>query len=379
MIDDGDGPDYPGAGFVTPSVRTDLSDVEVLLHDVALSMAFNLTPRNPQYVIKRLLPNHCYKIISGMPSYSERHGIGEVGNLLTPVPKRALLDAIESNEIVTIDDAPHDESVACYMAGHIMSKNIQSIAIVPIGQNGVRWLIVLDKVPPCGKGFSLQDREHLESCKCSTERSLLHLSEEIVEANHRTLQKALSEYAHLFRNPLTVIGGFARKLKETRDPERVGMYADIICSQSRRLEEDFCSFMALVGHLFPNGQRRTPEPLGRLLQPFLADAQYRLIGARELLESIVTVVPEVVQALFGEMKKYLRCSLGTGGAILLEVKQEPGYAALVFYSAAFQEFKEDKDVRLAIFRQVAYQVGGDCRMGKGWCRISLPRDAIRPQ
>lgn len=379
MLDSGDPLVNPEAGYSPSRAETGLSDVEVLLHDVALNMAFQVTPCNPQYVIKRLLPNDCYKIISGMPSFSERHGIGEVGNLLTPVPKRALLDAIESNEIVIIDDAPHDDAVACYMSGHIRSKNIQSIAIVPIGQTGVRWLIVLDKVPPSDKGFSSRDREHLEVCKSSTERSLLHLSEEIAEASHRTLQKALKEYAHLFRNPLTVIGGFAGKLKQTRDPERIEMYAEIICAQSRRLEEDFCSFMALVGHLFPNGQRRVPETLDYFLQPFLADPQYRLTGERRPLDSIVLVVPEVLQALLGEMKKYLRCSLGTGETILIEVRQEREYAVLILYSSAFQEFKEDKDVRLAIFRQVAFQIDGDCRMGKGCCRISLPLHGTRAQ
>ena len=67
---------------------SDISDVEVLLQDVALSMAFQVTPKNPQYVIKRLLPNDCYKIISGMPSFSERHGIGEVGHLHRPCRRR---------------------------------------------------------------------------------------------------------------------------------------------------------------------------------------------------------------------------------------------------------------------------------------------------
>jgi len=360
------------------SAHADLSDVEVLLQDVALSMAFQVTPQNPQYVIKRLLPNDCYKIISGMPSFSERHGIGEVGHLHTPVPKKALLHAIESNEVVTIDDAPHDDSVGCYMSSHIKSKNIQSVAIVPIGRNDVRWLIVLDKVPPSGKGFSPRDREHLETCKSSTERSLLHLSEEIAAVNTRTLQMALSEYAHLFRNPLTVIGGFARKLKQTRDPERIEAYSEIITTQSQRLEEDFCSFMALVGFLFPSRGRAVRDRLDRLLRFFLADPQYRLLGDRQLPECEVQVIPEAAQALFDEFRKYLRCSSGTGENILIEVKKESTHAAVIFYSTAFQAFKEDKDVRLAIFRQVAYQLEGDFRMGKGWCQITLPLNESRP-
>jgi signal transduction histidine kinase len=118
------------------------------------------------------------------------------------------------------------------------------VAIVPIGRNDVRWLIVLDKVAPSRMGFSLRDREHLETCKSSTERSLLHLSEEIVEVNHRTLQRALSEYAHLFRNPLTVIGGFAKKLNRP-DPRGSNLLRDHL-PPVLRLEEDFCSFMALV-------------------------------------------------------------------------------------------------------------------------------------
>jgi hypothetical protein len=372
-----DGSPYLEGEDVAAPAHADLSDVEVLLQDVALSVAFQVTPNNPQYVIKRLLPNDCYKIISGMPSFSERHGIGEVGHLHTPVPKKALLHAIEWNEIVTIDDAAHDDAVACYMSSHIKSKNIQSVAIVPIGRNDVRWLIVLDKVPPSGKGFSLRDREHLETCKTSTERSLLHLSEEIAEVNNRTLQKALSEYAHLFRNPLTVIGGFARKLKQTRDPERIETYSEIISSQSQRLEEDFCSFMALVGFLFPSRHQRVRDRLDRYLQYFLTDPQFQFLGDLQLLGCEILVVPEAVQALFEEFRKYLRCSSGSGESILIEVKKDPTHAAVIFYSTAFQAFKEDKDVRLAIFRQVAYQLEGDFRMGKGWCQITLP--LLEPQ
>jgi len=359
-------------GCLASPAQGGLSDVEVLLQDVALGMAFQVTPNNPQYVIKRLLPNDCYKIISGMPSFSERHGIGEVGHLHTPVPKRALLHAIERNEIVTIDDAAHDDSVGCYMSGHIKSKNIQSVAIVPIGRNDVRWLIVLDKVPPSGIGFSLRDREHLETCKSSTERSLLHLSEEIAEVNNRTLQMALSEYAHLFRNPLTVIGGFARKLKQTKDPERIESYSEIIYTQSQRLEEDFCSFMSLVGFLFPGRHRKVRDRLDRHLRLFLADPQYQVLGDRQLLECEVQVDPEALQVLLDEFRKYLRCSSGTGENISIEVKKEPTHAAVIFHSTAFQVFKEDQDVRLAIFRQVAYQLEGDFRMGQGWCRITLP-------
>jgi len=358
---------------------SDLSDVEFLLHDVALSMAFQITPRNPQYVIKRIIAGDCYKIISGMPAFSERHGIGEVGHLHAPVPKQALLSAILENRIVAIDDAPNDESVGCYMAGHIRSKNIQSIAIVPIGRDAVRWLIVLDKVPPSEKGFTDREREHLEACKSSTERSLLRLSEEIVETSQRTLQNALREYAHLFRNPLTVIGGFARKLRETSDPERMQSYADIIATQSRRLEEDFCSFMTLVSHLFPNGHPKVAEPLGTFVAPFLADPRYRLEGDELLLSAAVQVIPEAAQALFGEMRKFLLCSAGSAEEILIELDREPAHAALVFHSSAFQQFKENADVRLPIFRQVAYQLDGDCRIGKGWCRISLPLGDLRPR
>ncbi len=364
-------------GLAQPA-HAGLSDVEVLLQDVALSMAFQVTPANPQYVIKRLLPNDCYKIITGMPAYSERHGIGEVGHLRTPVPKKALLQAIEWNEIVTIDDAAHDDAVACYMSSHIRSKNIQSVAIVPIGRNEVQWLIVLDKVPPSGKGFTTRERDHLETCKSATERSLLHLSEEIAEVNHRTLQKALAEYAHLFRNPLTIIGGFARRLRKTRDPERIDSYAEMICAQSRRLEEDFCSFMALVGFLFPSRQRKDRDRLDLHLRFFLADPRYRLLGDRQLLACEVLVVREAAQALFDEFRKYLMCSSGSSETILIEVKREPTHAAVIFYSTAFQVFKEDQDVRLAIFRQVAYQLDGDFLMGKGWCRISLPLAEVRP-
>ena len=91
------------------------------------------------------------------------------------------------------------------------------------------------------------------------------------------------------------------------------------------------------------------------------------------------VVPEALQALLEEFRKYLRCSSGTGERILVEVKKEPTHAAVIFYSTAFQVFKEEKDVRLAVFRQVAYQLDGDFSMGKGWCQVTLPLNESRPQ
>jgi len=127
-----------------------------------------------------------------------------------------------------------------------------------------------------------------------------------------------------------------------------------------------------VGFLFPSRHQKVRDRLDRLLQFFLADSQYAVLGDRQLLECEVQVVPEAVQALFEELRKYLRCSSGTGENILIEVKKQPTHAAVIFYSTAFQMFKEDKDVRLAIFRQVAYQLEGDFRMGKGWCTITLP-------
>jgi hypothetical protein len=156
-------------------------------------------------------------------------------------------------------------------------------------------------------------------------------------------------------------------------------YAGIIHEQSLRLEDDFCSFMALVSHLFPNGHRKAEEPLLRFVGPFLADPRYRLVGDERLLSAVVEVVPEAAQALFGELRKYLSCSSGSAETVVIELAREPAHAALVFRSSAFQKFKEHADVRLPIFRQVAYQLDGDCRIGKGWCRISLPLGAGRPQ
>jgi hypothetical protein len=130
--------------------------------------------------------------------------------------------------------------------------------------------------------------------------------------------------------------------------------------------------MALVGYLFPNSQPRAVDHLEKYLQVFLADPQYQILGDPHLLECDVLVAPDVVYTFFTELKKYLRCSSGSGEKILIELVKEPSHLALFFYTTAFQEFKEETDVRLPIFRQVAYQLNGDCRMGKGWCKVSLP-------
>jgi hypothetical protein len=130
--------------------------------------------------------------------------------------------------------------------------------------------------------------------------------------------------------------------------------------------------MALVGFLFPGRQPKVRGRLDRYLGCFLADPQFQYLGDPRFLERDLLVVPEAVHALFDEFRKYLRCSCGSAENILVEVRHEPAHAAVIFTCSAFQPFKEERDVRLAIFRQVAYQLEGDFHVGKGWCRISLP-------
>ncbi len=47
----------------------------------------------------------------------------------------------------------------------------------------------------------------------------------------------VTQTAHLIRNPTTSIGGFARRLAKTKDPEKIKEYAGIIVSEVDRLEK----------------------------------------------------------------------------------------------------------------------------------------------
>jgi hypothetical protein len=349
-----------------------VTEIERMLHGVALDVALKITPENPQYVIKRLLPDNCYKIVSGMPPHSERHGIGEVGHLLKPFPKRALLRAIDSNEIVVINDAPKEDEVMCYMAGHIEEKKISSIAIIPICRAEVRWLIIIDRLQSVSGGFSQESIELLEACKYTTDRALTNLSEEIVEDSSRTLRMAMCEYAHLLRNPLVVIGGFADRLKKTEDRTAIYRYADIISSHARRMEEEFSSFVSLVTFLFPNGHHAVREHVATLLTPFLSDDQYEVNLEQTILREEVEVVPEIMKAFCLELKKFIARSGRAGDRATVEAVRENSHLTLLFHSSAFQDFKEDADVRLPIFRQVAYKMNGHFWLGKNLCKVTLP-------
>ncbi len=58
-----------------------------------------------------------------------------------------------------------------------------------------------------------------------------------VPRNDRAIQYTLQAIAHEIRNPLTAVGGFARKLAETLDPgSEGGKYVHLILSEAKRLE-----------------------------------------------------------------------------------------------------------------------------------------------
>ena len=265
-------------------VQVNFSEIEMqLLSKWTYNLAINIVPENLQCILMRLdRGGKRYRIITGLPSDNRRHGIGEVGHLYEPVAKTALLEAVGSHEVVVIQQAKTDSRVS-YMERHVLDKDIEAIAILPICyEKVVRWLIVIDKVPPSKPGFSDKELDYLKKQKHWLENYELPVIRLETTMNYglTSLRGILDNYGHEIRSRLLPIGGYAQLIKKHLSPDHVKItrFVEHIINESRRCENELAAFTKLIIHLYSAEDTKEPIPVTELLDYFRDLSNRRYLG-----------------------------------------------------------------------------------------------------
>ena len=362
-------------------VQVNFSEIEMqLLSKWTYNLAINIVPENLQCILMRLgQGGKRYRIITGLPSDNRRHGIGEVGHLYEPVAKTALLEAVGSHEVVVIQQAKTDSRVR-YMERHILDKDIEAIAILPICyEKVVRWLIVIDKVPPSKPGFSDQELDYLKKQKHWLENYELPVIRLETTMNYglTSLRGILDNYGHEIRSRLVPIGGYAQLIKKhlSSDHVKITRFVEHIINESRRCENELAAFTKLIIHLYSAEDTKEPRPVTELLNYFRDISNGRYLGDEKEYQGItIEGYKEALDAVFSELARYIATTGIKQEETRVAVTQDDFSISLVIKNRVFQGYKKDMDVRLSLFDHIIRKTGGNVVYGQGECLIRFPKD-----
>lgn len=366
---------------ISKEEQVNFSEIEMqLLSKWTYNLAINIVPENLQCILMRLdREGQRYRIITGLPSDNRRHGIGEVGHLYEPVEKTALLEAVHTNEVVVMQQAKTDPRVR-YMERHVLDKGIESIAILPIYyEKAVRWLIVIDKVPPVKPGFSDKEMDYLQKQKHwleSYELPVIRLST-TVNYGLTSLRGILDNYGHEIRNRLQPIGGYAHLIKKNIavDNDKLSCYVEKIIHEVVRCENELAAFTKLIIHLYTTEDKKELIPVSELIDYFKTIPNMRYSdNAKEYQKIAIMNYKVTLDAVFSELARYIATTGIKNDETWLSLTQDDYTIGLVIQNRVFQDYKQDMDVRLSLFEHIIKKTGGNVAFGQGECLIRFPRD-----
>ncbi len=381
--------------FVPDDTFDIIAKVEECLKSTALSLATQITRLNRQAVVKRLFYDsdgkYKYMIIAGIPEKSDRHGLGEEGFLFEPVEKTALLEAVNSNDVVIIQDAYRDPRTQ-YMRVHVETKNIQSVAIIPIKYgNVVKYLIILDKVPPSQKGFTEGKEgeiEFLRQAKHRIETKVIPCAKAGTDTNlYVIFQQLLNGLLHETLNRLMSIGGFNNRTGNQLDKlisalgdgvdaqvkellEKLQRNTATIKKESTLCEHNIKGFHDLARLILPTEEIEEMISAKHILGYF-AEENYVLGSSDNGIEkSHIIAHPSKVDALFSQFKKYLavRTNNGNGHKTLISTKKEGSFLEICLQNESFREV----NTVLELFEYLVGTMNGWLRFHEDRCVIALP-------
>jgi hypothetical protein len=341
--------------------------IDKLIIEAALQLAQKLTPKKPQGVVFKIQDDpDVFKILWGIPMDSHRHGIGDVGHLQLPTKKIAILDAINENRPIIIDDAINDHRVE-YMREHVKSKDILSLAVIPIMRDeSVDWLIIMDKVEPAKKGFTSTEVVQIEKCKKHLEKSISNISN--VLNGH--IESMLSDYADVLRNQLPPLSGLARKIIKTENLAEAKTQAALMNEVILKLEKELVSYFSLADCIAENHKKQKVK-----VSEILAGAEnaFEISADPAVMSKKVFVNQDVMKIFFFEFGSYLKRSGGQEGLPIVNIESETFNIVLRIKNKAFGEFKESTDSRLSLLKSVIVGQNGDMNIKTELCTIALPR------
>jgi signal transduction histidine kinase len=167
----------------------------------------------------------------------------------------------------------------------------------------------------------LEEKFELTTQELKTTQEKLIRSERLAAMGH-----LVDGVAHEIRNPITVIGGFARRIKEqSEDKETLEKYADIILAESERLERLVKKVRELAEVQTASLQ---PDNIGhvvdKILKIFLPSAENRGIKIMVNMERDIPLVdmdgPQMVMALSNIIENSLE-AIDENGEISLNIKK----------------------------------------------------------
>lgn len=209
--------------------------------------------------------------------------------------------------------------------------------------------------------------------------------------------------AHEIRNPIMILGGFARRMrKQVEKDARLREYAGIILEQSERLENMVLRIGDYVSLLTPN---MAPEHIGRLVKNvvgrFKPVASSQGVSMKVALERDIPTLRvdghQITTALGNILENALE-SMPQGGEVLVEGKKEDGGILILIRDTGAGITREDLDavydpffssktqgvgLGLTMVHQIVMNHQGEIKIeserGKGTLvRLRLPPDTERP-
>lgn len=182
-------------------------------------------------------------IRSGLPGNVGSHGFGLEEPLYEP-RKEALVEAHEHGKVVIIEDAKRDPRTEYMRAMTWDPKyNIDQIAVIPMNLADLRipvsFLVAIDIVnsPHELAEEQVQFLEKARALVVNTVRSAVELLHRVKVDRAKDKRDLLLNLHHEIRNPLTSLGGFAKRVASAATDDRVRRYADIMIEESARIEK----------------------------------------------------------------------------------------------------------------------------------------------
>ena len=267
----------------------------------------------------RILPDETAYLMAGEPR--SEHGVGMKFSL--PLLK----DVVESKSCVVSND-PLDDKRTEPTRELIYDKDINAIFLIPLLIRGeVVGIISIDATKD-KKGFS---EEEIYFCRTLANQASLLLERDLTHKEREEketlviLGQAAAEAAHRIRNPLVIIGGFARVLVKKLENSPVQKDAQAIVESVDKLEE---VVNLLLKFSRPKRNNLAKTDINEIIKK-TEEIAFGLIGEKNIsidcqLDSLplILVNPEEIKDVFSDILRNAVEAIKESGRIFVKSRKE---------------------------------------------------------